>query len=710
MLESHRRGRKTPRLCASALLAAPLLLVPSAVSMVGHAGASTAGSRTLVSEAAAPSAAGGTLFNVQGAGASFSSSLPPSSVATYVWTPGGQSVQEWLTTPDGKALGQELAQQPATSIDSGPSSSPVDITVDPNSRYQVMTGFGAAMTDSAAYLINTSKSRNAIMNALFGSSGARFNVVRVPMGATDLISSPYQSYDDSVQPDPALSKFSVAHDTVNIIPLLQQARQLQPGLKLLATPWSAPAWMKRGGTFNGDCASEAANELLPWDQGVYAQYFVKFVKAYQRYGLPIDLVSMQNEPEKCDSSYPTMNMTATEEAQFAGDLRAALNQAGLASTGILGFDDNWYNNSGVDPFPGTLVSAAGNGIAAIGYHCYDDGGNLDAFQHHVTYSANLSVLLTECSGFLSDSDTAQNLVSEVREDLLGPIRYSASTSLYWSLAMNGQGGPHIGGCANCRGMVTVNSSAAGDYSLSQDYYYWSQFSKFIDPGAVCIGSTDLGLGSIETVAFRNPDGSIVLVALNSASAESYVGHIVQWEGDTKAQKTAWLVGPDGRRRWISNISTYGCLTANDAPGPDLLSSFELGRMPDFTNVWAVCGVDRIGVNGMLQTNFYARSANGRYTLKLTMSNLVLYPTGSPSDILWQTGVGGDDLILQPDGNLVLYRASTAVWASSTVGAGAAWLIVGNDGRLALCNTAGSYVWTSERPPFRYIGHNFETVS
>ena len=243
--------------------------------------------------------------------------------------------------------------------------------------------------------------------------------------------------------------------------------------------------MKRGGTFNGDCASEAANELLPWDQGVYAQYFVKFVKAYQRYGLPIDLVSMQKRAGEMRLLIPTMNMTATEEAQFADDLRAALNQAGLASTGILGFDDNWYNNSGVDPFPGGIrrpqQATASQQSATT---AMTTAATSTPFSIMSPDSANLSVLLTECSGFLSDSDTAQNLVSEVREDLLGPIRYSASTSLYWSLAMNSQGGPHIGGCANCRGMVTVNSPAAGDYSLSQDYYYWSQFSKFIDLGAV----------------------------------------------------------------------------------------------------------------------------------------------------------------------------------------------------------------------------------
>ena len=147
--------------------------------------------------------------------------------------------------------------------------------------------------------------------------------------------------------------------------------------------------------------------------------------------------------------------------------------------------------------------------------------------------------------------------------------------------------------------------APGDYTLSQDYYYWAQFSKFVDSGATVIGST-YQADNIETVAFRNPDQSIVVVALNTASP-SYTGHIVQWGGDPKKQKTSWLVGPDGHRRWINNIATYNCLKGNGAPGPDVLSATEFDALPDLTNVWAVCGADRIGVNSMLQTGFYARS-------------------------------------------------------------------------------------------------------
>ena len=208
-----------------------------------------------------------------------------------------------------------------------------------------------------------------------------------------------------------------------------------------------------------------------------------------------------------------------------------------------------------------------------------------------------------------------------------------------------------------------------------------------------------------TLDLYNSAGNYVWTSEGPPSA--YTGHIVQWEGDTKTQKTAWLVGPDGHRRWINNIATYNCLKGNGAPGPNVLTSWELNQMPDLTNVWAVCGADRIGVNSMLQTGFYARSQNGTYTLRLTSSNLAL--TDSAGNVIWSTGQGDDDLVLQTDGNLVEYSGGTPVWASNTAGSGAAWLVVNNDGTLELYNAAGSQVWTNVNPA-TYIGHIVEWVN
>jgi len=309
--------------------------------------------------------------------------------------------------------------------------------------------------------------------------------------------------------------------------------------------------------------------------------------------------------------------------------------------------------------------------------------------------------MTECSGFVDQANAAVNLVNEVRNDLLGPIRYGAKGSLYWSLAQGTDGSPHVGGCATCRGMVGIDR-ATGAWAPSEDYYYWSQFSKFVAKGAVRVDSTDLGVGSLQSVAFRNPDGTMVLVVLNSASSTDYRGHIVQWDGDTNSPKTSWLVGPDGRRRWINNTATYNCLRKQGAAGPNLLPSQTLDTMPDLTNVWAVCGIDRIGVNSMLQTNFYLRSINGQYTLRLSDANLTL--SNAAGSAVWSTGRGGDDLVLQADGNLVEYAGGTPVWASGTVGSGAQWLVLTNAGKLALYDAAGRFVWTSERTPADYVGH------
>ena len=670
-----------------------LLLCGGLLSAIPVLGASATPSRGALATAE------GEGFQVQGAGASFDTSLPPASEATYVWTPGGQSVQEWLTSANGSALEQRMSPQAPIPLTGGGART-LQIQVDPGQRHQQMVGFGVAMTDSAASLIYSSPHRNDIMDALFGSDGARLNFVRVPMGASDMVANGYhQSYDDSATADPTLSKFTIGHDTSYIIPLLKQAAGLSPRMKLLGTPWSAPAWMKTGDTFYGDC-SPGRNDLIGVDTPIYAQYFVKFVQAYRSYGLPVSYVSLQNEPENCDSSYPTMNMTPQDEIRLAQALRPALNSAGFTQTGILGWDHNWYDQGakpGAQPssYPSTVLTGAGSSLAAIGYHCYNTDNNYNAPATQVQPTSATAVFMTECSGNYGANNAAANLTWEVHYALLGPIRNGASASLYWNLALGTDGQPHTGGCSNCRGMIAIDKST-GNFSPSQDYYYWEQFSRFVDPGAVRIGSTQSG--SIQTVAFQNPGGSIVLVALNTG----YNGYIVQRSGDTKTQKTAWLVGPDGHRRWISDIATYNCLKNNSAPGPVPLDSSQLNQLPDLTGVWAVCGADRIGVNSMLQQGFYARSQNGTYTLSLTGSNLTLAEPGNRA--VWSTGHGGDDLILQADGNLVEYSGGTPVWASNTVGSGAAWLVVRNDGKLGLYNTAGNLVWTSEGSPAQYTGH------
>jgi glucosylceramidase len=439
-----------------------------------------------------------------------------------------EAVQVWLTNSNGSGtiggFGAKLAQQGNATFGSQVSSS-TNIDVNPSTTYQTMDGFGAAMTDSAAYLINGSSARNSIMNDLFSSSGIGLNFVRLPMGASDISLNNY-SYDDTAG-DTSLSHFSVGHDTAYIIPIMQQARSLSPSLKILATPWSAPGWMKIGGTFVGNC-NGSSNYLQNALYTTYANYFVKFVQAYQNtYNLPIYMVSMQNEPHNCNSTYATMSMEPGDQATFSNNLRTALNNAGFSGIKILGWDHNWYENNSPSTYPASVLGAS-NSVSAIGWHCYagpTPGAQAVGTTLHNQYPS-ISQYMTECTGGSWATNAASNFVWDLQNLLIEPTRNWSKGSLYWSIALDPNGNPHTGGCVGCRGMVTVNG---GSYTKNEDYYAWGHFSKFVQPGAVRVDSTDLGNGSIETAAFKNPDGSIVLVALNSGTGSKTFQ--VRWNGE-----------------------------------------------------------------------------------------------------------------------------------------------------------------------------------
>jgi glucosylceramidase len=226
--------------------------------------------------------------------------------------------------------------------------------------------------------------------------------------------------------------------------------------------------------------------------------FTDWRQAYRDHGLPVSMVSLQNEPHNCKTSYPTMLMKPADQAHLADELRPLLDANGFGSTGILAWDHNWSEK---DPgtgenvlatFPQEAVELAEGTISAVGYHCYDKN---------------------------PFGPEAQSEFHELRDDLIGPLNNWARTSLYWSLVLGSDGKPVLstqGGCQDCRGMLSVDPETGG-WTRSEDYYYWAQFSKFVKRGAERIASTPSPGQEIETTAFRNPDGSIVVVVLNPSS-------------------------------------------------------------------------------------------------------------------------------------------------------------------------------------------------
>jgi glucosylceramidase len=446
------------------------------------------------------------------------------------------AVQVWTTTTTSSdTLALQLAREPDITFGPQTSQTP-QITVNPNTTYQRIQGFGGAMTDTTAYLIDHSPERAQIMNDLFGPSGADFGFIRLPMGASDLSLSNY-SYDDMPpgQTDPTLAHFSVAHDAAYIIPVLRQALSLDRGIKIDATPWSGPAWMKNGDTYVGDCTG-TGNYLNPKYYSAYAEYFAKFVSAYSgTYGIPIYMVGMQNEPQNCSSGYATMNLDATgpnpNEVALAPYLRSALNSAGYSGVKILGYDHNWYGPDGnATTYPQDLMAAAGADVNAIGYHCYSTpGGVTDPYDVQTTFHdayPGTPVYFTECAGGSWATDQAGNLDWEALNTVIGPMRNWAVASDWWTMSTDPNSGPNVananGGCGTCRGMVTVDNSN-GTFTLNEDYYIWAQFSKFVQPGAVRIGSPDLESSDLPNIAFKNPNGSIALVVLNDASSPQTFG-------------------------------------------------------------------------------------------------------------------------------------------------------------------------------------------
>ena len=292
----------------------------------------------------------------------------------------GRNVEVIITTAN---LSLALSRQTDLKFTSTRSGVPT-IYVDDTRRYQAIKGVGAAMTDSSAWLLYTQlpvSTRDRVMNALFGRSGVRLAFLRVPMGASDFTAqrSPY-SYDDmpSGHVDPGLKRFSIAHDEANILPLLRQARKLNPGMYLLANPWSPPGWMKVNGRLD-DIAHSGA--ILPSSLRDLARYFVKFISAYRSRGVPVNAVTPQNEPGN-PSGYPGADFSSSQEQKFVRwYLAPALRRAGL-KTEIYGYD--FWDAQNAIPYAVQLErSAAAQQLAGIATHCYYGPPTVMSYLHQL---------------------------------------------------------------------------------------------------------------------------------------------------------------------------------------------------------------------------------------------------------------------------------------------------------------------------------------
>ncbi len=420
--------------------------------------------------------------------------------------PQGPAAQVWLTTGTGSKL---LSREADVHFDSGiPPATLLRIVVDEGTTYQEMVGFGAAITDASAWLIQNKLApaqREALLQELFGRNpGIGLSFTRLTMGASDFSLHQY-SYDDMPpgQTDSSLAHFSIDSNRAYLLPVVQRALTINPQLKIMASPWSPPGWMKTTGSLiQGTLRPEAYEPL--------AEYFRRYIEAYSAEGVPIYAITVQNEPHYEPPTYPGMRLEPPARATFDGQYLGPLFARSGIGTLILDWDHNWDEYQ--SPLQVLADSAAPRYIAGVAWHCY--GGDVSAQTLVHDAHSDKDAYFTECSGGEWAPNFADNLKWFTQTLIIGATRGWAKGVLLWNLALDENHGPHTGGCGDCRGVVTI-TSASGAVTRNVEYYALAHASRFVRPGARRIASTS-GTAGLESVAFRNSDdGSKALIVVNT---------------------------------------------------------------------------------------------------------------------------------------------------------------------------------------------------
>jgi glucosylceramidase len=433
--------------------------------------------------------------------------------------PQGPAVQVWLTTAGADKL---LAREPDTHFAAGGPASPTTITVDEGTTYQEMVGFGAAITDASAWLLQnrlTAPQRDALLQELFGPNpGIGLSFTRLTMGASDFSLHQY-SYDDlpAGQTDSSLAHFSIDSNRAYVLPVVQRALAINPQLKIMASPWSPPGWMKTTGSL-------IQGTLRPEAYAPFADYFRRYIEAYRAEGVPIYAITLQNEPHYEPPDYPGMRLDPPARAQVISQYLGPLFARSGIATLILDWDHNWDDPQ--SPLQVLSDSTAARYIAGVAWHCYAGDVSAQTVVHDA--HPDKDTYFTECSGGEWSPNFADNLKWFVSTLVIGATRGWAKGVLLWNLALDDQHGPHTGGCGNCRGVVTI--AAGGAVTRNVEYYALGHASRFVRPGARRVASTSFA-ADLETVAFRNADdGSKALIVVNTTAQEQTFA--VRWSGQS----------------------------------------------------------------------------------------------------------------------------------------------------------------------------------
>jgi glucosylceramidase len=441
-------------------------------------------------------------------------------------------IEAWVTNPDRSSLFQK---SPETIPFRDSSARGPVIVIDPAQQMQPIDGFGYALTGGSAELLMkmAPEARARILRQIFASDGNNLGVsyLRVTIGASDLNSVVY-SYDDlpAGETDPTLARFDLGEDRKHVLPILKQILLLAPGVKILGSPWSAPAWMKTNNNVRGGALKEEY-------YAAYSLYLVKYIQAMQKEGVTIDAISIQNEPLNSKNT-PSMQWQLTQQLVFLRDyLYPSFTKAGLKTRVVL-FDHNLDRPD----YPLALLSdpVISRFADGSGFHHY--AGDMGAMSKVHMARPDKNIYFTE--QMITERPGSQTIAiaAAVKRMIVDTTRNWSRNVILWNLAADPDNKPHTdnGGCPMCQGAVTIDKDVV---SLNLAYYTIAHASKFVRPGSVRIGSTNRGdqtvaltedeerpglkrmvvienTQTLPNVAFKTPDGRIVLIVANDTQSVS----------------------------------------------------------------------------------------------------------------------------------------------------------------------------------------------
>jgi len=412
----------------------------------------------------------------------------------------GTAISVWVTSgKDRFAAAPQLSWGPAPAA-----SRAGQIRLDPSEKYQAILGFGGAFTDAACYMFNqlSPSAREQLLHEMFHPSEMGLNVCRICVGSSDYSQQAY-SFDEG-DPDPELARFSIEHDREYILPVLRQARQVNPDLFLFASPWSPPGWMKSSGSMLG--GSMRRHYLSS-----YAQYFLKFLQGYAAEGVPVQALTPQNEVDTDqDGNMPACIWAQEYEIEFVSSHLGPLLASSGTPTKIWILDHN-YNLWGrvMDELEDDQLRKYCHAVAWHGYV-----GSPDMMDKVQKAFPGVEMYWTEGGSDYKDPGYLTDW-SHWGETFCAILCNGCRSITAWNLALDEQGRPNIGPFS-CGGVVTINSQTK-DITRSGMFWAFDHFSRLIHRGARRFNSHSAA-NDLQHVAFENRDGRQAVVVANKGAA------------------------------------------------------------------------------------------------------------------------------------------------------------------------------------------------